>query len=158
MSGTGYLIVSTTTSTPVLTESASATAQSTPADPANTTSTSGAMAGLAGSFTPTATGKVLILISGDIRNSGNNDGAKAQIRYGTGAAPSNAAALTGSAVGGAVQYLNTSNNTVRTPFALNAVVTGLTIGTAYWLDIGQYAVTAGTASISNVSISAIEVK
>jgi hypothetical protein len=44
----------------------------------------------------------------------------------------------------------------RLPFSLNAVVTGLTPATAYWIDVGLAAVTGGTAAIKNVSISVVE--
>lgn len=133
-----------------------AVAQSTPADPTGTTNTTGLMMGLAGSFTPAVTGRVLITISGDVQNNTNGDGAKFQIRYGTGAAPANAAALTGTAVGGLVNMLVAAANQ-RLPFSLNAIVTGLTVGTAYWLDIGLAAVTGGTAAAKNISISVVEI-
>ena len=35
-------------------------------------------------------------------------------------------------------------------------VTGLTVGTAYWVDVGLAAITGGTASIATVSVSALE--
>ena len=81
-----------------------ATAQSTPADPTGTTDTTGKMMGLAGAITPTYTGRLLIIVSGNLTNTtaAAGDGAKAQIRYGTGSAPSNGDALTGTAVGNQV--------------------------------------------------------
>lgn len=134
-----------------------ATYQATPANPTGTTNTTGLMMGLAGAFTPTRTGNCMIIISGDITNGTASSGAKVQIRYGTGAAPANAAALTGTAVGNLVRYVGLAGSTtLEVPFSCNAVVTGLTVGTAIWIDIGLASITSGTASMKDVSISVIE--
>ena len=132
-----------------------AQSQAQPADPTGTANTTGLMMGLAGTITPAQTGRVLIVISGDVQNNTISDGAKFQIRYGTGSAPANAAALTGTTAGALVNMLGAAA-AQRVPFSLNAVVTGLTPGTAYWIDVGLAAVTGGTAAIKNVSVSVIE--
>jgi len=133
------------------------TAQSTPADPSTTSSTTGVMMGLAGSITPARSGTILIVISGDIENSTEYYGAQVQIRTGTGAAPANGAALTGTARGGLVKIINDSSPTqARHAFSTNAIVTGLTAGTAVWIDVGLAAISGGTARIRNISISAVE--
>jgi hypothetical protein len=130
--------------------------QSTPADPAGTTSTAGVMAGLAGSITPGFSGRVLIIISGDIGNPSANAGGNLQIRYGTGGNPANGAALTGTAVGGQISEISNSGVN-RMPFSCNAIVSGLTIGTTYWVDIGQANYnSSGTVTITSVSISIME--
>lgn len=130
--------------------------QATPSDPGATASTTGLMMGLTGTITPTLTGRILIMISGDVQNNTISDGAKMQIRYGTGTAPTNGAALTGTAVGGLVNFLAAAA-AQRVPIALQAVVTGLSIATAYWIDVGLAAVTGGTAAVKNVSISVVEI-
>jgi len=136
------------------------TAQSTPANPTGTTSTTGVMMGLAGSITPARSGIVLINISGTVTNSASvSNGASVQIRTGTGTAPANGAALAGTAQGSAVRMLNPSDTrggTITVPFSANAIVTGLAVGTAVWIDTGVAAITGGTATISNVSISVNE--
>lgn len=134
--------------------------QSSPSDPTGTTNTTGLMMGMAGAITPRMTGRILITISGDISNDTADDGAKVQARYGTGTAPTNAAALTGTTCGGLV----VANSTVpgagtlamRDPFSVQCIATGLTVGTAYWIDAGLAAITGGTATIKNVSITAFE--
>lgn len=131
------------------------TAQSTPSNPTGTTDLTGKMMGLAGAITPTSTGKVLINISGTSSNDTLLDGASMQIRTGTGTAPANGAALTGTAQGGKVRS-NTAVSGELIPFALNAIVTGLTLNTAVWIDVGLAAITGGTASISDISISVHE--
>lgn len=134
-----------------------ASSQATPADPTGTTDGTGKMMGLAGSFTPSNTGKVLIIISGTSSNTSGN-GASVRLRYGTGSAPANGDALTGTLAGGtatAATYF-TSSGAWKTPFTVSAVVTGLTLSTAYWIDVQVAVITAGTASISGVSVSVIE--
>ena len=139
--------------------------QSTPADPSTTTSTTGVMMGLGGvtSIVPSSTGKIEIKISGDIDNTLTLNGSQVQIRYGTGIAPTNGAALTGTAAGGLVKYLNASDTGVlavfvpgKGAFSLNAIISGLAIGTAYWIDISLGSITGGTSRVRDISISAIE--
>ena len=129
--------------------------QATPTDPSTTTSTTGVMMGLAGSITPGYSGTIMITISGDIDNNGNNNGAQVQIRYGTGSAPANGAALTGTTAGGLVKF-NENNSSIRAPFHCNAIVTGLTVGTAYWIDLSLASISGGTSRIRDISISVVE--
>lgn len=140
--------------------STSATSQSTPVDPSTTNSTTGVMMGLANSVTPSKSGTILVHVSGDTDNNTIGDGAQMQIRYGTGSAPSNGAALAGTAAGSAVKMTNPSIATLsvgRSPFSLNAVVTGLTVGATYWIDISLAAITGGTARVRDISISIVEI-
>lgn len=130
--------------------------QATPADPTGTTDATGKMMGLAGSITPQATTRICLTISGDILNAtAIGDGASVQLRYGTGSAPANGDALTGTAVGGKVQYV-ASTTAGKSPFSLTSIITGLTATTAYWLDVGVAAITGGAAAIENVTIAAFE--
>lgn len=134
--------------------------QSSPANPTGTTSTTGLMMGIAGAFTPVVTGRVFIMISGTLRNTTGDSGAQVQIRTGTGTAPTNGAALTGTTRGGLVRGKITASGATSTPlivpFSCNAIVTGLTIGTAIWIDVELAAITSGTASITDLSLSAYE--
>jgi hypothetical protein len=133
------------------------TAQSSPTNPTGTTSATGVMMGLAGAITPRVTGKILVIISGNITNSAENI-SSVQIRTGTGAAPTNGAALTGTARGGLVRNQVTATGSTATmisPFSIQAIVSGLTVGTAVWLDTSLTA-SAGTATIANISITAFE--
>ena len=136
--------------------SAFATASASPADPTGTTSTTGVMMGLAGSIT-TRTGRAVVIVTGTIADSIANDGGQVQIRYGTGTAPTNGAALTGTAVGSLQQFTAGATAAAKGGFAVAAVVTGLTGGTAYWLDLSLAAITGGTATITGVSIAAFDI-
>lgn len=131
--------------------------QSSPADPATTTSATGVMMGLAVPFTPSSSGKLLFLVSGDIDNNTNNRGASFQLRTGTGTAPVNGAALTGTTRGPLYQFFNNNLNE-RNPFSINFIASGYTISTAIWLDL-SLAVVGGvsTARIRNLSISILEI-
>jgi hypothetical protein len=117
------------------------------------------MAGLAGTVTPETSGNLLIIITGNMSNGTAEDGSQVQIRYGTGTAPGNGVAATGTAVGepkncgtattaGAAGYV--------TPFTCMAYVTGLSLGTAYWLDLGYASITGGTTTLTNIDVMAIE--
>ena len=126
-----------------------------PANPTGTTDTTGKMMGLAGAITLAASGKLLITITGTIFNTtAIADGGKVQIRYGTGTAPANAAALTGTAAGSLQRYITATTAEVA-PFSVSAAVAGLALGT-YWIDVGLAAITGGTATITDVHIVAVE--
>ena len=133
--------------------------QVTPVNPTTTTSTVGVMMGLgaSASITPTFTGKLMIVISGDIDNDTNSRGSVVQIRTGTGTAPINGAALTGTTCGGSVNFFQ-NNSTIRTPFSLNAIINGLILNTSVWIDISLTSIGAGTVTsrVRNISISVIE--
>lgn len=134
--------------------------QGNPSDPTGTTSGAGVMMGLSGAFTPTRTGRLMIVISSNISNNTLGSGAQMKIRYGTGSAPINGAALSGTVTGNTAQVVNPSlallvagsNNAT-----CNSIVTGLTLNTAYWIDLSLLRLTSGTANIASVSISIIEI-
>lgn len=134
--------------------------QITPADPTGTANTSGLMMGLALPITPQFSGRLLIHVTGNLTNSTATagDGAKTQIRYGTGSAPANGGALAGTAVGSLQTSVleRATANDLQT-FSMSALVTGLTLGTPVWVDISLAAVVAGTALAKNVNAIAIEI-
>lgn len=132
-----------------------AVTKSSPANPTGTADTTGKMMGLAGTVTPSFSGRVLIAITGMMGNGAIGDGASVQIRYGTGAAPANADALTGTTLGKLKNMVASTAAGIQ-GVALAYVVTGLTIGTAYWIDVGLKAVTGNTATIYDVDIVAVE--
>lgn len=88
------------------------------------------MFGFAGSFTPSQSGNVLIIAQFNAATLNNNVG-DMNLVYGTGAAPANKAAKTGTSIGGWCSFQN--------PTGIDAVivafVTGLTAGVTYWFDL-----------------------
>jgi uncharacterized protein DUF5907 len=115
-----------------------------PRSPTGTTSTTGVMMGL-GSFwrlTPAATGRLWIAAAGNIQTSGAAGTPSVYLRYGTGTAPANGAAIAGTVLG---SQRSASIGTAGWMFPMShvAILTGLAIGTAYWFD---YQVIAGTGT------------
>jgi hypothetical protein len=125
---------------------------STPANPAGTSSTTGVMMGLAILYTPKSTGRVKVTLAGLLANNTAGDGATANLQYGTGAAPANGAAPAGTAAGNVVTETSPAAGQTNA-VVLQAVISGLTVGTQYWLDVLLAAVTGGTASISNIAVT-----
>jgi len=100
------------------------------------------MQGLAGVITPTHSGNVHVTIQGTIYGTSSTitgNGIGYAIAYGTGSAPANGDAATGTVGGGTGQLLWLPIAPVAaifyTPFSINAWITGLSIGTAYWFDL-----------------------
>ncbi len=119
------------------------------------------MQGLAGSITPSSSGNVLIIISGYFTSTANaaDYGILYQISYGTGAAPTNNGTLAGTQVGAVQIYANPTTVVaadVFVPFSISWVVTGLTPGTAYWIDLAAEALTATGVAANHVTIVALE--
>lgn len=113
---------------------AGAMTMSTPADPTQTSSATAVMMGLAGTITPTRSGRVLVTVYGVVQNDTNGGQCAIRIRTGTGTAPTNGAALTGTAYG--IQQTVT-DPTANQPLAysMTVAVTGLTLGVARWIDV-----------------------
>jgi hypothetical protein len=133
-----------------------ASLQTTQLNPTGTaTVTPGKMMGLAvgNAFTPTASGKVLVTITGYLSNS-TTSAPGLVMRYGTSTPPANGAAPSGTIIGpGCVVNAGFANQTA--PFSVTHLFTGLTVGTPYWFDVSIYSA-SGTASIAGVTISAEE--
>ena len=142
-----------------------ATSATTVASPTFPNSTSAyKMQGLAGAVTPGSTGNVLITISGTINAASAttvNNGVAYQISYGTGAAPTNNTSLAGTQIGIVQKYTSavapTAVGDVNVPFSVTYLVTGLTLGTAYWIDLAAESITtASDMGFVNIAIVAIE--
>ena len=122
-------------------------------NPAGTTSTTGVMMGLGSSAnaTPVRSGKLYVIFVGSMSASVAGNWCYVYGRYGSGTAPANGAALTGTAYFGApIQALSAAAGQAY-PFCFPMIVTGLTLNTAYWFDLAVATNTAGsTAAVSNV--------
>lgn len=113
------------------------------------------MMGLGGAIKIQGSGRILVLVSGNCATSLTTGGVGAQISFGTGASPTNGAALTGTQ-SGALPTFTGLTGLLSVPLALQTAVTGLTIGTTYWVDLAAKAITVGTASLTNLSLTIIE--
>ena len=145
-------VLSNAAGTGAVTASSVATA---PASPASTTSTSQVMMGLGSTaswaFTPLNTGIVTVSVMGGFLTQTAITSCTIGGRFGTGTAPVNGAAVTGTSFGGNTVYQATS---ISHPSQFSILGRfSLTPGTAYWFDL---AVATGNASdaatVSNVAV------
>lgn len=122
--------------------------------PTGTTSTVGVMMGLGATckMTPAYSSRVTVAFTGTVSNSVTGTGTNS-VRYGTGTAPINGAAATGTAIG-ATQMITTNANYDGT-LSMTVVITGLTPGTGYWFDL-DVLTNGGTYTIAGVSCSGFE--
>lgn len=132
-----------------------ATINATPANPTGTSSGTPVMMGLGGTcaLTPVYSSRVRFTWSGLYSSSGVfNTGLR--FYYGTGTAPTNGAATTGTQVG-PTQAASCPATGQTVPFSMSIIVTGLTPSTAYWFDIAVNAA-AGTSTLSAINFEAME--
>lgn len=120
----------------------------------------GKMAGLGSSMTitPAVTGRVLITaIAATSNNSGATFVTTIDIRIGTGTAPVTGAAISGTQV--AQNYLasNASSADLVVPASITGITTGLTLATTYWIDLSVLATTGSMGTITNITLTAIEI-
>jgi len=135
-----------------------ATLQASPANPAGATTGSLTMQGVGGTctITPSFSTRVHVTVTGRMANSAAAGIAAAALRRGTGTAPVNGAADTGTALGSTSQAFTNTSASELSPFALNGIITGLTVGVAIWIDLAAATGGAGTTTLTNLSCSAFE--
>lgn len=119
-----------------------------PANPATITSTTPVMLGLGTTcvFTPISSGLTVVWVSGFCSTATAAVAVTLNGKYGTGAAPANAAAASGTTFG-PVGNIALTGSAVNLPlgFSFNAVLS-LTPGSTYWFDL-----TCGTANASDAA-------
>jgi hypothetical protein len=135
-----------------------APAASSPGAPATTTSVTQVMMGLAASFTASGSGRVLVTCTATVRTQTAQTTVTVGGRFGTGTAPVNGAAVTGTVFGPAADpVIQGSGAGSFTTFAVSDVLV-LTPGQANWFDLaiatGNVADAAGAA---NVKFTFVEV-
>lgn len=117
------------------------------------------MAGLGATFnfTPAKSTRELVTLYCTATNASNGTNDTFQPYYGTGSAPANQAAVTGTAVG---STLAVSPRSASAPAAFSSilVITGLTIGSTYWFDVsmapstGSYTLTINPCTFTATDI------
>lgn len=134
-------------------------------NPAGTNSTTPVMMGLGGVsvFTPTATGTIFLAIQGGIINTGAalDEGSFASGIFASGTPPANGAAEPGGPLapvpfGTQVRLLGVKSVSLNVPFCMTSIVTGLILGTPYYMDISLSTTAGGFAQVTTVVLSAIE--
>lgn len=106
-------------------------------------------------LTPHVTGKVRVAITaGAYYCTGGAYISQTQIAYGSGTAPANGAAASGTVIGSVVQTPTGPGTTVA---SLEALITGLTPGTQYWFDLAVVSNNAAaSANAASVTVAAAE--
>jgi hypothetical protein len=134
---------------------ATVTLQTSPVITAGTTSATPVMAGLNATLTPVRSGKIFVTVSGSCYNDTAGGGFGAVMRHGTGGVPLHGVAAAGTPIGGTA-FRSTGYGANQTaPLSLSAVITGLALGTAIWIDL-SYNVTAGKGVLYQVAVAAFE--
>lgn len=128
----------------------------TPSNPTGTNSATAKMMGLGSSCTLTPVYSTRVDVSFDFEvTAGSVMNGNVRIRYGTGSAPANGGAATGTAVG--------AERSITVPVAsgavggsLRAIITGLSKGTAYWFDLTLWTGSGSTVSLRSIDFVARE--
>lgn len=133
-----------------------ATLQGLAGSPSGSGSAVGVMMGLGSTctITPVYSTRIRVTFIGAVFNNTNGNVSTYGLRYGTGTAPTNGAALTGTATMATIAVNHPAAN-VGVPFAAEALITGLTPATAYWLDL-TLAASANTSNVTSVTCIAME--
>lgn len=120
-------------------------------NPTGTTSATAVMMGLGSTvvFTPSTTGRVFFWCYVTLTNNTLLDGCTAGMRSGTGTAPANGIAVSGTQRGATKSFTSAINNQ-GSMVTLVAGIVGATIGTQIWFDLAVNAITGGTASVQSV--------
>ena len=117
------------------------------------------MAGSGITFTPQQTGRVKIDLAFECTSATKGDGCLVQVAYGTGSAPAANAAATGTTIG--LQFDAKSGalvNSTPNTYTIPVVISGLTVGTTYWVDLQYLTDTSNViATISNAQVTITEV-
>lgn len=128
----------------------------TPANPTATTSVTAVHMGVGSTctITPTFSTRLFFVIQGVAMNSTTNQVTGVQLRFGTGAAPANGAAATGTLVG-SQQAITVAGGNTSSGFSLSGIVTGRTPAVAVWFDVAAF-VSANTGTITNLTCTSYE--
>lgn len=134
----------------------SAAVQAAPSNPTGTTSVTAVHMGLGGTckITPTYSGRLNVRFSGNMANNTATGIETVAIKYGTGTAPANGDAATGTTLGTALLGTSDANGSIL-PFSNGGIITGLTPGTQYWFDL-TVLVNGGTGTLTNIGFTAFE--
>ena len=101
-------------------------------------------------LTPNYSSRVRVTVTGYLSGTVSS-GAQAKLLFGTGTAPANGAAATGTQIGQSTSFTSLSGQTV--PVTLTGIITGLTPGTAYWFDVALLQNASSTVTLNAPSVT-----
>ena len=126
------------------------------ANPTNPTNfgeaTPGEMAGIGFTFSMASRPEMMVIITGDL-GSGATGPLTLSLRYGTGTAPTNGSDGTGTEISKITPHLTALS--LDLPFTLQGIVSGLSVGITYWIDICGI-VDDTSIDINNLDVSVVE--
>lgn len=132
-------------------------AQSQPTNPVGILGGTAKMLGLGVTFRPIRGTRVEVTVTGNVSDDTTADAASFILRYGTGTAPTNGAASTGTA-GSLTRTFTALTGMTKVPFAEHVFISGLTTGTTYWFDYSAAATGAGaTANMDTLNVTIKEI-
>jgi hypothetical protein len=113
------------------------------------------MMGLGGTckLTPAYSTRIKLEFNFTIQNTGTGSQTSV-VKFGTGTAPTNGAAPTGTSVGSA-RNVSVGIAGAPLPITQGGIITGLTPATAYWFDLDIFG-SAGTTTIKDIDCNAME--
>lgn len=114
------------------------------------------MLGIGATVKPVLTGSVLVLIEFNLGSAQGSAINTFQLAYGTGTAPVNGAAATGTTAGYS-QQVTTLATIVNIEGNMSQFVTGLTTNTTYWFDLQTTSNIALANAATNISVIIFEV-
>jgi hypothetical protein len=110
---------------------------------------------------PQVTGRLIVTIQGNFQNTTAGQGAYVAVRYGTGPAPANGvlAPGVGTVLAPELSYIQIAGNIAGNwvPFTYTSVITGLAVGTNYWIDLTYHNGNSGNVSLMGCSYAVVEI-
>lgn len=111
-------------------------------------------------ITPSSTGRLLIFVSGSATIPADG-GIIVGLRYGTGSPPSFGSVDTGTLIGGPRRFQLTASgattNSGETIYSFSSFITGLTIGTQYWIDLAVQSMSGANVNFNTTQILVVEI-
>jgi hypothetical protein len=127
------------------------------ASPTGPMGTTPLMIGLNGDFVPAATGKIFIAIAGvAVNTTGGGGSVNISGYYGTGTPPSPGTAVTGTLFS-VTQHIITASAAAQAGFTVLGLISGLTLGITYWIDLAVSTTTGANAYVKDVKGVAMEI-
>ena len=122
--------------------------------PTGTNNATGVMMGIGCAAPPSYSTRMLIAMTGQFTSATGSINATAGLRFGTGGSPANCAALTGTLKATKTGTIAGAN--FQTPFYIQAVISGLTPATNYWIDLSLSTGSGSVVSVTNVDCFLLE--
>lgn len=101
-------------------------------------------------ITPSKTGRVRVCVTGCVELSNSLGTAAFQVKYGTSTAPIQGSATIGTS--GTVGEYSSYGAAMRSNFAIEFELSGLTLSTPIWLDLSCRQLSSGTCTLTPISV------